>query len=108
METIENYIGGNLVKPASDTYLETINPSTGEVYAHAPDSDDRDVNLAVDAANAAFLSWSELSAEARHGHLMRLVALIERDMEALAVAESVDNGKPLLLARTVDIPRAVS
>src|SRR5688572_18427335 len=108
MLLIENYIGGSLVKPASNEYLDNIEPATGEVYSQLPDSDDRDVNLAVDAARAAFPKWSQMSSEERFEILMRLVSLIERDAEDLARAESVDNGKPLSLARSMDIPRAAS
>ena len=108
MIKIENYIGGELVQPASGEYLDNFDPSTGSVYSHIADSDDRDVHLAVEAASAAFAAWSGASAEERHDVLMRIVALIERDMESLALAESVDNGKPVTLARTVDIPRAVA
>ncbi|HRI02673.1 MAG TPA: aldehyde dehydrogenase [Pyrinomonadaceae bacterium] len=108
MTNIDNYIGGELVEPASGAYLDNFDPSTGEVYSLIADSDDRDVHLAVEAANAAFPAWAATSTEARHDILMRLVALIERDLEPLALAESIDQGKPLTLARTVDIPRAVS
>ena len=108
MITIENYIGGALVQPASGEYLDNIEPATGEVYSHIPDSDDRDVNLAVDAARAAFSGWSKTSPEARFEVLMRLVSLIERNAEELAKAESIDNGKPISLARMMDIPRAAA
>ena len=106
MQKIENYIGGEMIEPASEAYLDNFDPSTGEVYSLIADSDDRDVHLAAEAAKAAFPSWSATSVESRHDVLMRLVALIERDLEPLALAESVDQGKPLSLARTVDIPRA--
>ena len=108
MLTIENYIGGELVKPASGEYLENFEPATGAVYSLIPDSDDRDVNLAADAARSAFPGWSGTPPEERFEILMRLVALIERDLESLAEAESADNGKPVSLARTVDIPRALA
>lgn len=108
MLKIENYIGGNLVKPVSDNYLDNFNPATGEVYSLIPDSDERDVQAAVEAAKKAFPVWSKMSAEARHDVLMRVSALIERDLDLLAEAESIDNGKPKSLAKTVDIPRAVS
>src|SRR6185369_9020608 len=107
MNQVENYIGGGLVRPASSEYLKNFDPSTGKAYSHIPDSDDRDVNLAVEAAKTAFLAWSSVSAEERHDVMMRIVGLIERDLELLAEAESVDNGKPVSLARSVDIPRAV-
>lgn len=105
---IENYIGGELVGPEASVYLDNFNPATGEVYSQIPDSDDRDVQRAVDAAKHAFPGWSMTPQERRFEILMRLVALIERDLDELAHAESVDNGKPVSLARTVDIPRAVA
>lgn len=108
MLKLENYIGGKVVKPVSENYLDNFNPATGEVYSLIPDSDERDVERAVEAAKKAFPAWSKMSAEARHDHLMRVSQLIERDLDLLAEAESIDNGKPKNLAKTVDIPRAVS
>ncbi len=108
MQKIDNYIGGEMVQPASGEYLDNFDPSTGEVYSLIADSDDRDVHLAVEAARAAFPAWSATSAEARHDILMRLVGLIERDLETLAKAESIDNGKTLVIARRLDIPRAAA
>lgn len=108
MLQIENYIGGELVAPVSGEYLNNYNPATGKVYSLIPDSDERDVEAAVTAAKKAFPSWSKMNAEQRHDILMRLVFLIERDLNALAEAESIDNGKPVSLAKRVDIPRAVS
>src|SRR3712207_1411372 len=98
MQKIENYIGGELVEPASENYLDNVNPATGEVYSLTPDSDDRDVRLAAEAAKAAFPEWSRTPHEKRFDILMRIVSFIERDAEELALAESVDNGKPLSLA----------
>lgn len=108
MLTIENYIGGSLVRPASGACLDNLDPATGKIYSLIPDSDDRDVHLAVEAAGAAFPVWSKMPPEQRFEILMRLVSLIERDAEGLAMAESIDNGKPLSLARVMDIPRAAS
>lgn len=108
MLKIENYIGGELVAPASGEYLDNFNPATGEVYSLIPDSDELDVERAVEAAKKAFPAWSKMSAEQRHDILMKLVSLIERDLDKLATAESIDNGKPVSLAARVDIPRAVS
>ncbi len=108
MIKIENYIGGELVAPISSGYLDNFEPATGEVYSQIPDSDERDVERAVEAAKAAFPAWSMTPAEERFAILMRLVALIERDLESLALAESTDNGKPVSLARSLDIPRAAS
>ncbi|MEP6787485.1 MAG: aldehyde dehydrogenase family protein, partial [Acidobacteriota bacterium] len=108
MINIENYIGGELVQPASGEYLDNLDPSTGQVYSHIADSDGRDVHLAVEAATAAFAAWSQTSAEARHDILMRLVSFIERDLDDLALAESIDNGKTLTIAKRLDIPRAAA
>ncbi len=108
MKKIANYIGGKLVPPSAGAYLDDIDPSIGDVYAKIPDSDAADVDAAVVAASKAFAGWAGLGAEARHDHLMRVATLVERDLERLAHAECVDNGKPLTLARSVDIPRAVA
>ena len=108
MEQIKNYIGGELVEPVSREHLDNFEPATGEVYSQIADSDERDVDLAVEAAKAAFPAWSATSAEERFAILMRLCGLIERDLEDLARAESRDNGKPVTLARTIDIPRAIA
>ncbi len=108
MLKIENYIGGSLVAPVSENYLDNFNPACGEVYSLIPDSDERDVARAVEAAKKAFPVWSKMSADVRHDHLMKIVALIERDLDSLATAESIDNGKPKTLAKAVDIPRAIA
>ncbi|MDQ4121356.1 MAG: aldehyde dehydrogenase [Acidobacteriota bacterium] len=108
MQKLENYINGKSVNPVSGEFLDNFNPATGEIYSLIPDSDERDVSLAVEAAKNAFPVWSKMSAETRHDFLMRVSALIERDLDSLAEAESIDNGKPKSLARSVDIPRAVS
>ncbi len=105
---LRNYIDGGLIEPASRAYLDNIDPSTGSVYSHIPDSDARDVDAAVAAAKSAFAGWSMTPAEERHDILMRISSLIERDLDELAEAESFDNGKPVSVARTVDIPRAVT
>lgn len=108
MQKIENYIGGDLIAPVSGEYLDNFNPATAEVYSAIPDSDDRDVEAAVEAAKRAFPLWSKTSTDERFEILMRLVRLIERDLDILAEAESVDNGKPVSLAKRVDIPRAAA
>ncbi|MFM2207068.1 MAG: hypothetical protein RL213_1043 [Bacteroidota bacterium] len=108
MKTISNLINGKLVAPLSGTYLDNINPATGEAYALIPDSDEKDVALAVEAAKAAFPSWSSTSVQKRSALLLKLAALIENNLDRLAEAETNDQGKPLWLSKSVDIPRAVS
>jgi aminomuconate-semialdehyde/2-hydroxymuconate-6-semialdehyde dehydrogenase len=108
MIKIENYIGGEYLPPASGIYLDNFEPANGEVYSQIPDSDAVDVQAAVGAALEAFPAWSATPVEDRFAVIMRLVSLIERDAEKLALAESVDQGKPVSLARSVDIPRAIA
>jgi len=103
---IQNYIDGAFVAPVSGQTMDNINPATGKVYGTIPRSDKRDVAAAVEAAKKAFPSWSRLSAGERSSWLLKVANRIEERMEELALAESTDNGKPLKLARSVDIPRA--
>lgn len=105
---IRNFIDGNLVEPAGRNYLDNIEPATGKPYSQVPDSDGRDVDLAVEAAAKAFAGWSRTTTAERSRILLRIADLIERDLEKLARAESVDTGKPISLARSLDIPRAAS
>jgi aminomuconate-semialdehyde/2-hydroxymuconate-6-semialdehyde dehydrogenase len=106
MERISNYINGQLTEPLGNKYLDNYDPSRGVVSNLIPDSDESDVNEAVNAARSAFLSWSSLEVEKRSAILIRIADLIDRDMDALALAESIDNGKTLSSAKTLDIPRA--
>ncbi|TGE20605.1 aldehyde dehydrogenase [Hymenobacter aquaticus] len=108
MLQLQNFINGQFVPPAAGRYLDNVEPATGQVYSQIPDSDATDVAQAVAAAQAAFPAWRALPAEKRGRLLVRIAELIERDLERLAQAESQDNGKPVALARVVDIPRAAS
>jgi aminomuconate-semialdehyde/2-hydroxymuconate-6-semialdehyde dehydrogenase len=108
MKWLRNYIAGELVPPASGDYLDVYEPATGQVYAKAPASGGEDLARAIAAADAAFPAWSQAPAEHRARCLRSLAALIERDAETLARAESQDTGKPLALAAAVDIPRAAA
>lgn len=106
MEKIRNYINGELVAPISNQYLDNNNPAIGEVYSLAPDSGERDVAKAVAAAEKAFPEWSITLAEQRSKILLRIADLIDQRGNELALAESIDTGKPLKLAKSLDIPRA--
>jgi aminomuconate-semialdehyde/2-hydroxymuconate-6-semialdehyde dehydrogenase len=105
---IRNFIDGQFIEPVGRKYLDNIEPATGKPYSLVPDSDQRDVELAVAAGAKAFPAWSKTPAADRSRILLRLADLIERDVEKLARAESIDTGKPLALARSLDIPRAAS
>ncbi len=105
---ILNFIDGELCAPIGGKFLENIEPATGRSYSLVPDSDARDVEAAVAAADKAFPAWSRTPAADRSRIILRIADLIERDLEKLARAESIDTGKPLSLARNLDIPRAAS
>src|SRR6266568_508877 len=105
---IQNFIDGQFIGPVSGRYLDNIEPATGKPYSQVADSDSRDVDLAVAAAEKVFADWSRTPVAVRSRILLRIADLIERDLEKLARAESIDTGKPLSLARSLDIPRAAS
>jgi len=107
VKRVFNFIGGEFRPPAAGKYLEDVDPSTGEVIAEIADSDQTDVDAAVAAAKRAFPSWRRTSAEERSRLLIRLSDLIEENFDELALLESRDSGKPVALARRLDIPRAV-
>ena len=108
MVKILNYINGALAGPSQGQYMDNFNPAEGKVYSLVPDSDIEDVANAVVAAREAFPSWSVLPVEKRSRILQRLADLVDRDMDKLALAESIDTGKPVLLAKRMDIPRAAA
>lgn len=104
---IRNYLNGKLAEPLNGQYLDNINPATGAVWAQVPNSDNADVAAACAAAQTAFPGWASTSADDRARLLMRIADGIEFRLEELALAEANDTGKPLSLARRMDIPRAV-
>jgi aminomuconate-semialdehyde/2-hydroxymuconate-6-semialdehyde dehydrogenase len=105
---LANFIDGRFVGPESGQWFETPEPATGKTLAFVPDSDGADVDSAVAAAKRAFPAWSKTPAEQRSRILLRLADLIEANLEELALLESRDNGKPVALAKRMDIPRAVA
>ncbi|NQX93288.1 MAG: aldehyde dehydrogenase family protein, partial [Flavobacteriales bacterium] len=108
MEQLLNYVNGQLQEPLSNQWMDNVNPATGKVYAQIPVSGKEDVQQAVDKAKAAFPMWSGLPVEKRSAILTKLADLIKANLDKLAFAESIDNGKPVSLATHVDIPRAES
>ncbi len=107
-DTLTNLIDGEQVPAQSAATLDSIEPATGLVHTRVPDSDDADIDAAVAAARAAFPAWSDTPPAERSRLILRLADLIERDLDRLARAESIDSGKPISLARAVDIPRAAA
>ncbi|KAI9348275.1 aldehyde dehydrogenase domain-containing protein [Zopfochytrium polystomum] len=106
---LQNFIGGAFVPTANPStgYFDSPNPATGEVYARVPDSDAADIDAAVDAAAKAFPAWSSTTRAHRSAVMLKIAQLLEDRLEEFAVAESQDQGKPVSLARQVDIPRAI-
>lgn len=103
---IKNFINGKFVEPTSGEYLPNTNPATGEHYSWTASSQPADVHHAIESAHAAFPFWSSLTAKERSTYLLRMAQLIHDRHAELSLAESIDSGKPLTLAQTVDIPRS--
>jgi aminomuconate-semialdehyde/2-hydroxymuconate-6-semialdehyde dehydrogenase len=105
---IKNYINGQFVDPIENNWIENYNPAIGEVYGQIPNSTKEDVEKAYEAAEKAFPSWSSSTLEKRSEIISKIADLILAKIDLLAEAESKDNGKPISLAKQVDIPRAAS
>ena len=108
MKKIINYIDGKYCDPISNEWIDNYNPSNGEVYSQIANSNEEDVKAAYAAAEAAYPSWSNTTLDERSKIMLSIADLIEKNLDRLAEAESKDNGKPLSLAKVVDIPRASS
>lgn len=106
MEKLNNFINGEFVAPLEGKYLDKISPITGAKIYELADSTEVDVVQAVKAAQKAFQDWSESKAADRAKILNRIADLIDERADELAEAESRDVGKPLALAKKLDIPRA--
>lgn len=106
MKRLQNFINGKHQDPIDNNWIDNYNPSTGEVSGQIPASNKKDVEAAYKAAKAAFPKWSAMSIEQRSEILIAIANTIEEDFEPLTKAEAMDNGKPLALAKAVDIPRA--
>lgn len=105
MRTLSNFVNGKHVEPIAGRYLEKIEPATGRSIARVPDSDERDVDAAVAAALDAFPKWSRTPAAERSRLMLAIADKIDANLDRLAEAESADTGKPLRLAKSMDIPR---
>ncbi len=103
------YIDGKFVNAVSGKTFPVYNPATGEVMAHVPEAESEDVDRAVRAARRAFDDgpWSKMSASQRGRLVTKLADLLEENLEEFAEIESMDNGKPLAVARAADVPLAV-
>ena len=102
-----NYIGGKFVEPVSGRYFDNTSPVNGQVLCQIPRSDEADIELALDAAHGAAPGWGRTSPADRAAVLLKIADVIERNLEALAVAETWDNGKPVRETLAADLPLAV-
>lgn len=108
MTRILNFVGGRFVEPVSKNYFGNIDPAVGVAYGEIPDSDEKDLELAVQAAKRAFPAWRLVPAEKRASLLEKLAELVEQKQDDFARAECIDTGKPLGLTKSVDIPRSIA
>ncbi len=103
----DNFIGGKWVAPVKGEYFDVITPITGKAYTKAARSGAEDVELALDAAHAAADAWGRTSAGERAGLLLKIADRLEANIERLAYAETVDNGKAIRETLNADIPLTV-
>jgi len=108
MEQLTNFINGKFMQPKTEEYLDVFEPATGQVYSKVPNSSSTDIDVAFQAANAAFPGWSELTVTDRSQYLYKIAELLEHQLDDFANYESRDTGKPVTLAQSVDIPRAIA
>ena len=103
----ENYIGGEWVPPAKGRYFDNSSPVNGRVLCEIARSDASDVDLALDAAHAAREAWGKTSTTERSNILIQIAQRMEDNLQALAEAETWDNGKPLRETLAADLPLAI-
>jgi aminomuconate-semialdehyde/2-hydroxymuconate-6-semialdehyde dehydrogenase len=108
MEHLANFINGRFIQPKSEEYIDVFEPATGQVYSKVPNSSSADINIAFQAANSAFPVWAELTVTDRSQYLHKIAELLEYQLDDFADYESRDTGKPVTLAQSVDMPRAIA
>ncbi|MDS1314144.1 aldehyde dehydrogenase family protein [Aliarcobacter butzleri] len=103
----ENFIGGEWIAPVSGEYFDNISPVDGKLLTKIPRSNEKDVELAIQAAKKAFESYKHTSVVQRSTMLNKVADLIEKNLEMLAIAETLDNGKAVRETLNADIPLVV-
>lgn len=103
----DNYINGKFTPPANGKYFDVITPLTGKVFSKAAHSSEEDLTLAVDAAYAAFQTWSKTSPTERSLLLNKIADRMEQHLQDIAAVETYDNGKPVRETLNADIPLAI-
>jgi aldehyde dehydrogenase len=106
-EKYDNFIGGKWVAPVKGEYFDVISPITGKNYTKAARSSAEDVELALDAAHAAAEKWGTTSTTERANILLKIADRIEENLELIATADTVDNGKPIRETMNADIPLTI-
>ncbi len=103
----DNFINGKWTAPIDGEYFDNVSPVTGKVFCQAARSTEKDINLAIDAAHDAKDAWAKTSYAERANILNKIADRIEENLEAVATAETIDNGKPIRETTHVDIPLAI-
>ena len=103
----ENFIGGEWIAPTSGEYFDNISPVDGKVLTKVPRSNEKDVETAILAADKAFQSFKHTSVIERSNLLNKIADAIEGNLEALAIAETLDNGKTIRETLLADVPLVV-
>ena len=103
----DNFIGGKFVAPVKGEYFDVVSPITGKNYTKAARSSAEDIELALDAAHKAADAWGKTSYTERSNILLKIADRIEQNLELIATADTVDNGKPIRETVNADIPLTV-
>lgn len=103
----DNFIGGKFVAPVGGDYFDSISPIDGKPFTKAARSGKEDIELALDAAHAAFPTWSKTSVTTRSNLLLKIADIMEQNLEYLAVVETIDNGKAIRETRAADLPLCI-
>ncbi len=102
-----NYINGKFVEPKSGKYFDNTSPISNEVICSVARSNEKDVDAALDAAHAAFPTWGKTSITERSNILLKIADVIEKNLNVLATAECLDNGKPIRECMAADLPLVI-
>ena len=108
MNDLQNFIGGKFIDPSTNNYLDNINPATNECLNRIPNSNAKDVALAVKSAKQASLDWRKLTLHERIAWLEKIADAMEEKKGEIARLESLDTGKPITLATNVDASRSIT
>jgi aldehyde dehydrogenase len=106
-ERYDNFINGEWKSPVKGQYFDNISPIDGRTFTKVARSTKEDIDLALDAAHNAFLTWSKTSATVRSNILLRIADIMEKNLDLLAAVETVDNGKPIRETKAADLPLAI-